>query len=138
MTSNHVYKAKNSKSIHHISIITDDHYTARCRCSKNIFKSIGMNVRIGCILHIRIKNNYTLIPNDENVTLNDNAYYEIMCTIWPDHSNCLEEDYIYIDDSVLIGKNPRFSWSDSTCEVYYNVMIFIIRNFCLYNWYMYT
>ena len=65
MISNSVYKAKNSKSIHHISIIASDHYTARCRCSKNIFKSIGMNVRIGSILHIRIKMNYS-IPKDEN------------------------------------------------------------------------
>lgn len=51
---------------------------------------------------------------------NPNAQKSVLCTAWPDSSNCLDLYTIVVDDSVIISTNnshQRVEWVETEFEV---------------------
>ena len=64
--------------------------------------------RLGSIVRIRI--------------IDKERWFEVLCTIWPDYSNIVDNDVIYIDTTVIIGEEVS-NWTICSCEVNANHII---------------
>lgn len=73
---------------------------ARCRLSKRSFYALGM--KVGSIVVIAFEL--------------DNLTVKVLCTVWPDNENILEEKQICFDDTVRLGGKGG-SWVDCCCQI---------------------
>lgn len=46
----------------------------------------------------------------------DDRVFSVLCTVWPDSSDCLSGEECSIDDSVCFGLDSPF-WTECRCEV---------------------
>lgn len=77
--------------------------TGRCRLSATTILKLKVG-KIGAIVRLRLKN--------------DETYFEVLCTVWPDQSNTLNADDILIDDAVIIDPSASWlTWLECDCEV---------------------
>jgi hypothetical protein len=85
-----------------------DKGTGRCRIHSKLFSQLG--VKVGWVCHFQLQ------------TIEGSCKYEVLCTVWPDMQNQLQDDMICLDDTVYRG-NKR-EWIEAKCTVRTQLILF--------------
>lgn len=83
---------------------TSDVGCGRCRISKVLLQKLNIT-RLGTIITVQLST--------------ESRQFTSVCTVWPDTSNCLNDDIICIDDTVHAGdyQLDHAPWLEADCKV---------------------